>query len=1030
MERKTLVILLAICCAQPAKAVCQYFLESTASSCAASTKFPNPTTARSVDDCKKAAEATGKLIMGKNVSPELNEGLYPPACYFLPNSNNDVWYNVYTLSTPGSNPSCSSDPTARICLCMTTDCLPTDVPDTNPPATDAPQTAVPLTAIPTQAPVTTAPSTAQPTAPPTTVPVTAVPTTAPATDAPATAVPAAPPTAPPTDAPQTVPPTAPPTAPPTTAPDTAPPAAPPTVSPQTVPPTAPPTLPPQTVPPTSPPTAPPTMPPDTKAPLVPPTFVPKTTAPTPSPASPTAPPTSPPNVPVTASPGTPKETASPSGPVSPVTDSPWATASPWTTASPWMTASPPTDLPAGQTMPPATAAPPTPVPPHAVLDVVVQVSWHGPAKVDETDVRDGLVYTITLMNPQYVEFQPWGTRAPPFKVLGTEAHITYVSHDATTLVVKVGGDAGYHVKKNEILVLEMTMDAVKAKTGYYVKVQLEGEKTQVTVKVEESGWQTGVKFSAGTATLLGGPAAMQAQTITFLVGLDCGDEDDPPLTWMLHPTLGVIDGRECMGAVVLNPVIALGVFLIQLLFAKILLHLAAARPFIETPHTIIVTQALLLFPSASILVVMVLFQGTAVCSAAMMFYPRGKVSHGVIGGVVLALQIVFTGYITRLLLNNIPEKARYRLEKDGNDNISSGKIKIFFLGAGEWVSTERSTRFAKRYSIVVRGWAEACIYFVAVDFVMCLLFALMAAFRPRSLPGCGNLRFALGALSCAAGILTLIVKPYVKYRDTWITVGRLILQGIGFGLIGVSFHVGEPTTHFTMQIGAVLLMIAVLLVVIKAVIDAACFMFLIWTGRRRKLQIEEWGEIDKIFSDDIEIPLKSPRKKPPMIETGGEASLEEQPISPDRFWEEMVQDVHDSRNEGNLSWAGLVKDAAISPNGKPMYPMSNSNSLNEPLLEDGDTSLLYMSETSEDMSEMPPKRKAQSWYAHPRRGAPRASAMSPRLATHRNSVPAVSSPTDFSNLKLPNMHVNPGRGKRASQSSSGPTPPPINVVPV
>ena len=569
---------------------------------------------------------------------------------------------------------------------------------------------------------------------------------------------------------------------------------------------------------------------------------------------------------------------------------------------------------------------------HVKLDLV----WSLPAIVTPGDLSgDGVDITVRLVSGyEYIEFAEWEVSSRRHPGFTMEADVEqdngmkwatastdagplyyYVGHDAQQLTFKIK-IADYGAQLNERVVLRATTDLVRPRRGMHVIVEpdttlADTMTTSFRVNVPEEEWQLGtVGVSAGTTVLIGA-SALQTQTTAFLAVMECGSykDDDPKIPWMFHPTQVEIAGRRCMGAVVVNMSFVAFAIAVQVAVAYAILKTDVAGRFMEEPRTFRVAQAVVFFPSFAIIILICFYQGTSVCASALLFRPSDA-GDATVGVITLMVLIVFIIWLARAM-TSAEKLARYRLDMDEDGKQRGSKLLLFVLGHGEWVSTCKSTRVTKRYSVVFRTWASSFTAWATMDFVAALLFAFIGTYRPESYPGCGNLRLIIGAVSFAFGAVTLFYWPYVKERDNHTQIWRWVLQGIGFVLLGIAYHIGEPTTHATVKAGSVFILASVVLLLIKALIDLFAFIYIVYTQRRTRLQLEEWGDHQKA------------------LRTLGEAA-EDAEMHENKETTELAEVPYRDSVENKLSWEGMLNDIAMMSSVRDSR--RKSVTLEEPLL--------------------------------------------------------------------------------------------------
>ena len=516
---------------------------------------------------------------------------------------------------------------------------------------------------------------------------------------------------------------------------------------------------------------------------------------------------------------------------------------------------------------PDTAEPGT-TPPLMLVDV--ELEWTVRPTVRPKEIAEGTVMVQVRMlgtAGRYIEFRRWPAHKRPegmtmvsdrdqeLGIMWAVDHpqsgslFKFVSrtNDTLTFVIHI---PQYAAQIDEHVTLAISKDMFKAKTGmpYVVYTRTTNAKPVLfTVEFPSEKWQEAMAVGAGTATILLGPTALQAQTVAFLAMMECGarESSDPKAaeTWMFHPTQTKLNGRLCLGAAVFNSTIVLGAFLLQLFIAFLVLRFDKKKILMQDPKTFLVAQAVIFCPSLTIVVLMGVYQGTSACAAALIFRPDDNIANMILGLITLFAQIAII-ILLQIVLSDSKKLCRYRMEMDATGKIVGGKIRHFIMGKGEWVSTCRKTLFVKRYSIILRSWAASYTFFCTTDFSASIIFSLLGTIRPETYPGCGTLRLIIGLVSLVMGGLLWFFWPFVKERDNYTQVGRFLAQGIGFIFLGVAYYLRAPKTHATSYIGSIFVLISIILLCVKSLLDMLMFAYLHWTGRRTKLQMEEWGDID------------------------------------------------------------------------------------------------------------------------------------------------------------------------------------------
>eukprot|EP01062_Namystynia_karyoxenos_P079498 TRINITY_DN8393_c1_g3_i1.p1 TRINITY_DN8393_c1_g3~~TRINITY_DN8393_c1_g3_i1.p1 ORF type:complete len:808 (+),score=130.55 TRINITY_DN8393_c1_g3_i1:616-3039(+) len=366
---------------------------------------------------------------------------------------------------------------------------------------------------------------------------------------------------------------------------------------------------------------------------------------------------------------------------------------------------------------------------------------------------------------------------------------------------------------------------------------------------------------AATAAGAGVGGAAQAQQLALIAVMRC-EAGDPPLPLSFHPTQWAPTGRPCVGAVIANPTIACAAAGVLFLLTVAVSRLPASaldKLLGGPPRTLLAVQGLLYFPSAPVVLAVLLYQGTALCSGVLLEHPRGvgDVCLGVVG---LAVLIVFPFALARALRGGIPRLGRYRRDSEQGVREELHPRCRWLVGSGEWVSTTRAHRFVHRYTSVIRSLRPLQTYhglswvgrvlalnWAGADMVLSLVMALVTAALPTKDWACGVVHLSVAAVSLLACAAQIHLSPYAIPRDNWLNPARLLLQAAALTCSGCGYLAHSDALFTANQ---VLLIASLVAVFLKILADVGTSLWVLLQHRRRQLQIAEWGELPVSLTAD------------------------------------------------------------------------------------------------------------------------------------------------------------------------------------
>eukprot|EP01065_Artemidia_motanka_P045157 TRINITY_DN6571_c0_g1_i1.p1 TRINITY_DN6571_c0_g1~~TRINITY_DN6571_c0_g1_i1.p1 ORF type:complete len:1237 (+),score=135.80 TRINITY_DN6571_c0_g1_i1:106-3816(+) len=849
----------------------------------------------------------------------------PRGCYQDGTPNGNLWYNIGTVNlmrcqaaavcicaekTPTASP--SAGPSASpVGPSKAPSLAPSRPPSISPSAAPAAPTRAPSVS-PTGGPVLA--PTAAPTGPPSAAPLpptkgpsggpVAAPTGSPRlpSSSPAAAVaPSTPPTAAPTAAPAKLP-----TAPPQ-------PAGTPTAPPQ---PAVAPTAPPQ---PAGTPTAPP-RPAPSAAPTVPPSLAGSPTAPPgrPSAAPSSAPlppgaPTRPPAVQPSGSPTTPPEPRPSAAPSAGSPPSPSPSTAPATPAAPTAPPAAPTAGPAAPAAPtagPAASVRPTdpssPSPTTSpLLTGPVVLRWSAPSKAASEDISSsGVVVSVRVIGGRF-DLKRWAGGANPPVTLSTNRNqapplrgmawalrekplevvqSTAAGHNASVVSFRVGPVSGYLADAGETVTLSLSAAAVQGATSTTGWSQWKMEVTEATPTIAEQTQAIAGGVAAASA-VLGAGSAGPAQNLLMITSMGCKDENaDVPPT--MHP-LGIsIDNNECIGAFVGNlAVLVCGVAVVHFLSALILREVASmVRIPVVIPAawftgnkqwTVRQAQGVLRFPAFPLFMYMFCYQGNAWCAFKVLFKADSPV-HVIAAAIVLIILLAAPGLLGWMLHRATPDRMLFRTDRQ-----PESKCLRWLVGPGEWVSVDREWPESWRYSLQVWTYTARCCYFIFAEFLFQFLSGMAAAIPTGgNYTTCGHVRVLLLTFTCSFVAVEIIMQPHSRPRDNWFDSVRMIVTSVGFAFEAAGYYrqgAGHDSQAL-LSVGQACMSAALLVILLKVVLDGLAGLWSAVRGRRNRMQAEVWEQ-----------KLSSPQRLP--------FQEDESFIAGDHSWQNLLSDAEGHARE-------------------------------------------------------------------------------------------------------------------------------------
>eukprot|EP01063_Lacrimia_lanifica_P030466 TRINITY_DN4844_c0_g2_i1.p1 TRINITY_DN4844_c0_g2~~TRINITY_DN4844_c0_g2_i1.p1 ORF type:complete len:1138 (+),score=49.29 TRINITY_DN4844_c0_g2_i1:25-3438(+) len=739
--------------------------------------------------------------------------------------------------------------------------------------------------------------------------------------------PAPPTAAPPTPAPPTP---APPTpAPPTPAPPTP---APPTPAPLTP---APPTPAPPTIAPLTP--APPTPAPAT---FSPPTPVPPTPAPPPAPPTP-APPTP---APATFSPPTPV-------PPTPAPPTPAPPPAPPTLIPPSVTPAPPTIAPPTLIPPSVTPSPPTPPTPAPAPVWVHARSCSGLREVHAACEPKCEARAIGLWTVH--ESRNDRAAMTPSTLPGCNDTLYLTMHDTAPDAAVTAGRAEAAERSVCAVYDHMTcaMASAAAENANFflppdVSAAFGGGGTNYSAAFEDSSpfgdpdacpclsaeMTGGVEMQfnrdmqkvvngATAATLLSAFDGAAAASRLALLGMACspGMGRAQRYSFIISPIGWTVAGSRALGALVSNAVLVV----VLLVLCEGLVALSARVPFGGK----FVARCLRPVPLTAI---QMLFGGFAFASMDLLMNDDSYLRIPGAGGLLVCIAI--TAALFKELSNGVPKHASLVVEP------GASKCRRIFLGPGEWAASGRhGDAWLSAFTSVLRQYLQSTRTFVAVDMVATLALSAVLSPVPETLAGCG---FSKAAGACVVLMMLLLEVRLWPRRLLFarpLDVVVLASKAAGLTALALGYFGGgmEGTGHDHLAEGALLLLLAMALLMLRSVLTALVGVWVLITKRASRLAAgpaePKWdsvGLLDQTADEEaaleqIKIPdsapatPRTPRTPSYMMRT---SEMARRPISP-------AHSARSTPRSRSSTLAGRKRQPSIALRGSPTLVASRARAL-------------------------------------------------------------------------------------------------------
>ncbi|KAJ9453857.1 hypothetical protein DIPPA_21364 [Diplonema papillatum] len=263
-------------------------------------------------------------------------------------------------------------------------------------------------------------------------------------------------------------------------------------------------------------------------------------------------------------------------------------------------------------------------------------------------------------------------------------------------------------------------------------------------------------------------------------------------------------------------------------------------------------KGLLFFPSVPLFVMTALYQGTVFGAMRMVFVPHNALS--VIAGLMFILLCCAAPLgVVMYIARNTPKHAIFAVDRP------AGGFKHFFIGAGEWASKTTSTDWASRFATVMRGTRQGTFWFMLVEFGASACIAAIFASNATSMKQCAYIRSAVAACAMFELAALEFMSPLFRPRDMWCRRIFLLFQFSAMTLAAIGYYGGSQTSP-AHEAATYCLRGAIVICIIKGILDFVTEAYILCTRRRFRLQRETFAEESKEYVDlpDAEGSMKAP----------------------------------------------------------------------------------------------------------------------------------------------------------------------------
>ncbi|KAJ9457175.1 hypothetical protein DIPPA_35266 [Diplonema papillatum] len=407
-------------------------------------------------------------------------------------------------------------------------------------------------------------------------------------------------------------------------------------------------------------------------------------------------------------------------------------------------------------------------------------------------------------------------------------------------------------------------------------------------KVERKAVEVSSNVAAVASVLAVNPTtAIGAGRLSIIVG-PCTADPDVRLPQTVSVTQLEFSGPngQHLGCVVGNGGLLLGVTVVHVVASRLLAMNVGAKGG-STP--LVAAQALLRFPAMTIFVLMFLFQGLTSCGASLLLYGADS-SQQMIGAAAVLVTLSYP-IINLRLSYHVPQNCTCL-----DDYTTPGWL-AFIIGRAEWVDVRLGLFFVNRFGSAFINYTFNSAYFATLDLALSFCIGFVDGIRAATLQQCGHKRMAMFVLFFVFFVLIAWSQPYRRVRDNLSEAGVAVLTCTGLITLAVSYYQNteEP---WTIDFASRCFAVAGGLLLLKSILDLLTLLYVVCTGRRRKLEVEYLHSAVELYED---VPTK---------ELTGERSTEYEALA--------VVETRTVLSGGRLSLSSA--ESAFEPHRRPSDP--------------------------------------------------------------------------------------------------------------
>ena len=375
-------------------------------------------------------------------------------------------------------------------------------------------------------------------------------------------------------------------------------------------------------------------------------------------------------------------------------------------------------------------------------------------------------------------------------------------------------------------------------SGLFAVEETKRETIQVTNNVA-----TVVSFLSISGTGAGSSSRLHVLSSFGCVVEDIDLEEEQKLDFEFHPTgLSLTFGDSTRGyingALIMNPLLMTAAAALLIMVAgtiRCFTGLSWERCFgsLRTPGVLYIPFLFLL-------------QGTSLVASRALFYPKGSISSGILGGIILMICLSSPMLLYLKVLRRISAKSVQmpdpRLVASSGVQLEGTKAIVyrFVFGSSVWISRERDSKFVEKYGNVFESYKSGKTWFTIYEPLTILALSLLSAWQPGADEVFCDVRNALICLLFFIFMATvLFVRPYSAPLDNLLSsaVAIFVFLAVLFMTVRLWSHQSENGT--LAKVSAWFLLASAIIVLIKCVWDAATYFCDVCLLARRQVARKE-----------------------------------------------------------------------------------------------------------------------------------------------------------------------------------------------